>query len=110
MEIGSSYEQLVAVERHVFLDARPNAFRKFARVMPQFVDGRSIKSLDVIVITVDKDDAAMNKRRCFVLPRWKRQRPRDAQIFYVVFCNLADGAEAQIVIGSPPRQPVPCRR
>ena len=110
VEIRRARKQLVAVQGHIAFHARPHAFRQFSGVMPQFIACGCIESLHIVIEAMNKDDAVVDQRRCFVRSRWNRERPYDVKVLHVVSGDLLQRTESQIVIRTPPCEPVANRR
>ena len=64
----------------------------------------------MIPVAVNEHDAVVHEGRGFVRTVWQRPAPRGTKLAHVGAIDLLERAEAECIVGAPPRQPLALRR
>ncbi len=107
--IGRGEVHLVFIQRNASL-RRGRPGRELARVLPQLGSRRGIQRLDVVSVAGKEHDAVVHQRRRLIGAGLQSPGPGHAQLLDVRLVDLRQGAEAHVVDGSPPDQPIVGRR
>ena len=99
--------QPVPVEREAALHRRRAVTRQPPRVLPEEVAGRRINRLHLVAEAVHEHHAVVHERRRFIGAVRQRPAPGETQIGHGLPIDLRERAEAHVLGGAAPRQPVP---
>src|SRR5262245_23499866 len=110
MQIRRAEEKFRTVQRHVALCAWARAFGEPARVMPELIPRHRIESLNIVVVTMNEDHAVMDERRCLIWPGRQADGPCDTKIFHIVFRDLLQRTETEVIVRTTPCEPLTGRR
>ena len=107
MRVGGRDVEAGAVDRDAPFDARRDAGRQTARVLPEQVAGGGIERLHLVAVAVNEQDAVVDDRRRLIRLRWAATRSTPTRSSSnVTFVDLLQRAESRRVVGPPPRQPL----
>ena len=107
VRVRRRHVQPVPVEREAALDRRRAVTRQPSRVLPEQVARRRIDRLHLVAEAVHEHHAVVHERRRFIGAVRQRPAPGETQIGDVLPVDLRERAEAHVVGGAAPRQPVP---